>query len=539
MAYVTLVLSGTYREIEAGERSIATRLAERHAFHYSGFLAQLHAVRRRKRVRTLVIECREDFLPVYSAAAEAIRRDLAALRDSGIEIHFHAPRYSEATLYIASACNYRYIAPLGTVSLSGFGRTFLFFRRVLDRQGIHAEVFRRGAYKSAADPLRSDTLEPAARRQYQEYFDVQQREFNNTVSDSLCRSIAQIRELIDGRVLHDREAITEGWISEITTINELTERFKTTKNKPVRMRVRSSGYGRGKQVAVLALDGAIVEGKSRRDPLMGSAIGSRSIVRQITQLRENKRCAAVVVRINSPGGSAAASELIRHELLRLADRKPLVVSMSTVAASGGYWIATSAPLILAERTTLTGSIGVIGLIMTAPKLFKRLGITHQTLKTGPYRDLGSPLRAMSIDEKQLVEREIEYTYRRFLEIVAAARKLSVDHVHQIAQGRIWDGAEALRQRLVDEIGGLPQAMDRAAALASLSRPAVRFYPQYKPGLVDRLISSRSSTSLPGTIATLTHPAIDLGAAIDSLRRTPLAILPQALYSTVQSTVSSM
>ncbi len=548
MRYATIVLSGRYREIPHAGHSPAARLADRHAFCYNEFSATLHALRRNRAVKRALIECREDFLPSYSSAAEAIRRDLVALRDSGVELHFYAPRYSESALYIASGCNYRYIAPLGTIALTGFGGTFVFLRRLLERKGVHAEVFKRGAYKSAADGLRSDSLEPAVRRQYQEYFDVQQREFNRTVCEGMSKSISQINELIQGRVLHDAEAVEQGWVSEVVSLQQLQQRWKDGKTRAKQLKIRSRGYGRGKQVAVLALDGPIVEGRSRRDPLMGNAVGSHSLVQQIAMLRENKKCAAVVLRINSPGGSAAASELIRHELLRLGERKPLVVSMSTVAASGGYWIACAAPLILAERTTLTGSIGVIGLIMTAAKLFNRLGISFHALKTGPFRDLGTPVRAMTAHEKQLVDREIEYTYQRFLTLVAASRKISVEHAHQLGQGRIWDGAEAVQQRLVDEIGGLPQAVDRAAAIAGVSSPGVRFYPQHKPTLLERLLTSRSADALlsqhlaafvPGTPAAGIYAPAQLAAALEALRRTPLTILPQALYSTLHSTLSSM
>ena len=548
MRYATIVLSGRYREIARAGHSPAARLSDTHAFCYSEFSTTLHALRRHRTLKRVLIECREDFLPGYNSAAETIRRDLVALRDSGVELHFHAPRYSEASLYIASGCNYRYIAPLGTVALSGFGGTFVFLRRLLERRGVRAEVFKRGAYKSAADALRSDSLEPAVRRQYQEYFDVQQREFNRTVCDGMSRSISQIDELIQGRVVHDAEAVEQGWVSEVVSLEQLRQRWKTHKIRPKKLKTRSRGYGRGKQVAVLAIDGAIVEGRSRRDPLMGNAVGSRSLARQIATLRENKKCAAVVLRINSPGGSASASELIRHELALLGECKPLVVSMSTVAASGGYWIACAAPLILAERTTLTGSIGVVGLVITAAKLFHRLGISFHALKTGPFRDIGSPVRAMTPDEKQLIEGEIDYTYQRFLTLVADSRKISVDHAHQLGQGRIWDGAEALQQHLVDEIGGLPQAVERAAAIAGVSSPGVRFHPQHKPTLLERLLTTRStdallseqlSTPVPGMPAGGYCDPAQLAAAFETLRRTPLAILPQALYSTLHSTLSSM
>ncbi len=566
MSYAKLTLSGPYRDTAPSDQSLRSRMADRRAFHFSSFLARIESLLQRKSVRHVIIDMHADFLPEFSAAAEQIRRELQRLRERGKELHFCATQYRESALYLGSACDHRHIAPLGTLALDGVGHSFVFLRRMLERRGVRAEVFRRGRFKSAADPFRTDTLDPDNQRQYQEYFDVKQREVVRVLTEEYRASSAAIEELLHGRVVHDEEAVAEGWVHDVATVRDVTDRLKSSKQKAARVKSAAAGYAKGKQVAVLFVEGPIVDGESRRHPLFGNATGAATILQQINAISKNKRCKAVVVRINSPGGSATASELIRYELHNLGQQKPIVSSMSTVAASGGYWIATAGTPVLAEKTTLTGSIGVVSLVLTASRLWHRLGITHKTVKTTPYQDMGSLFRSMTTEERALMEREIERIYARFLQLVATSRRLEVEHVHQLSEGRVWDGAEALNQKLIDEVGGLPQAIDRAAALAGVKKPAVRFYPRVKPSLLERLIDGRSlgstaaaggagpeiaQTGLSNASFQPTPLTLRQLTELRSLWRTPLVILPEAfhlfdalhpfeaLHSTVQSLESPM
>lgn len=560
MSYAKLVLSGPYRDTTPSDRSLRTRVADRRAFHFSSFVTTVESLLQRRSVRHVIVEMHADFLPEFTAAAEQVRRELQRLQSSGKELHFCATQYRETALYLASSCAYRHIAPLGTVTLDGIGHTFVFLRRLLERKGVRAEVFRRGKYKSAADPFRTDTLDPDTQRQYQEYFDVKQREVVRVLREDYKRTPEAIEELRNGRVIHDHEAVTERWVHDVATVEDIAELLKKRKQKQARLKTKAGGHRKGKQVAVLFVEGPIVDGESRRHALFGNAVGAATVVQQIASISKNKRCKAAVLRVNSPGGSAAASELIRYELHKLAQKKPLVVSMSTVAASGGYWISMAGTPVLAERTTLTGSIGVVSLVLTGSRLMHRLGITHRSVKTTPYQDMGSIFRSMTNEERVLMEREIERIYTRFLQLVAAARQIDVVHAHQLAQGRIWDGLEALNQKLVDEIGGLPQAIDRAAAIAGLKKPAVRYYPRFKPSILDRLVEGRTVGPAAAAIPTASDPTAagaealarstplaDLTphlqpAEMRALSRTPLLILPEALdslHSTLQSMVASM
>lgn len=538
MSYAKLTLSGPYRDTAPSDQTLRSRIADRKAFHFSTFAARVERLLQKKSVRLVIIDMHADFLPEFSAAAEQIRRELQRLQARGKVLHFCATQYRESALYLGSACDYRHIAPLGTVAFHGVGHSFVFLRRMLERRGVRAEVFRRGRYKSAADPFRTDTLDPNNEQQYQEFFDVKQREVVRVLAEAYRAPAAAIDQLLNGRVIHDEEAVAEGWVHDVTTVRDVTDRLKAEKQKAVRLKVGTAGYGKGKQVAVLFVEGPIVDGASRRHPLFGNATGAATVVEQINAIRKNKGCKAVVVRINSPGGSATASELIRYELQNLGEQKPLICSMSTVAASGGYWIATAGASVLAEQTTLTGSIGVVTLVLTASRLWHRLGITHKTVKTTPYQDIGSLLRSMTTEERALMEREIDRIYARFLQLVATSRRLDIEHVQQLAEGRVWDGAEALNQKLVDEIGGLPQAIDRAAALAGVRKPAVRFYPRVKSSLLERLIDGRSLGST--AVAWDAGPA-DLQAELRSLWRTPLLILPEAFHSfdALHSTLQSL
>lgn len=299
---------------------------------------------------------------------------------------------------------------------------------------------------------------------------------------------------------------------------------KSQLSKPQLTKPRTLILKPRKKIAVLVFEGAIIDGKSKQHPLLGQAIGPESFIPHIRKLQDDKSVKGVVLRVNSGGGSAAASEDILDALARLREKKPLVVSMSEVAGSGGYWIATEAERVFAHHSTLTGSIGVLTLFFYLEKFLKKHGITSSSLKTGPYADLGSMLRSMDKRERELVDAEVERIYRLFLERVGRCRARTVEEIDAVAQGRVWSGLQAQQHHLVDEIGGIESAVAYLLGKLELSRAKVQFYPRIKRSFLEKQLSKAGPTAV----------AMDPVEVLDFLRQysaRPLAVLPEWWLST--------
>ncbi len=539
--YTTLILSGTFREGPLQSKSILNRTSTSD-FRYDLFLSRIDWILRSKSISRIIVEHRYDFSPRLFAGAEAVRRELQRLRDAGKELHFVSSGLDDLSLYIASVAHRRYLHPTGAVTLRGLSRDFLFARRRLEREGVIAHVHRRGEYKSAGDLFRADHLEDATREEYQRYLDSVDEVLLTRTADALGTTVAKLRGFREEPQLLDSAAREAGFCDKLAAVEDLREQWKKEKYAEKKPRRLKPGFGKGVRVAVVVLEGTITPGSSRRLPLMGQAMGSRSTVETLKDLRSSKRVRAVVARINSPGGSAIASDEIRHELVRLAEKKPLFLSMSEVAGSGGYWIATVGRRLFAEETTLTGSIGVITASLDASGLMRREGITGDAVRTAPLADAGATYRRPTDEELRIAEAEVDQYYRAFLDHVAAFRKSAPEDIDRVARGRIWSGRDALEQGLVDAVGGLRDALEAARGEIAAKRIRVDFYPRAKLNLVERLIAGGVSArlgdafvgALPGTG---THTSLDgagwaalplhlLARYAPVLNGKPLAVVPE-------------
>ena len=532
MSYVRLVLSGSYHETGIQTRGLSSA-ARNAGFRFDVFFLKVEALKRKKDVKKVLIECRQDF-SALAAGLEEIRERIEALKACGKEVYFYSSSYSGPQLYLAAACSYRLIHPMGTVRFFGLSQSFLFARRIMRRFGIDSEIIRRGGYKSAGDRFRTDKLEEPNREQYEHFMSTVMDSLREGIKSGFDKNNDDIEQLIGGRVLTADAAADASWIDEIVTAGEFLERWKTQGDKEFKFRKTPEKAGHGfsfvsRQIAVLVFEGAIVDGHSRRDPVMGQAVGAVSFIPRIRELRDDRKVKAVVFRINSGGGSAFASEEITAELRLLAGKKPLIVSMSEIAGSGGYWISCCGRKTFALPTTLTGSIGVISIYLAWHRLLENIGLTHDTIRKGEYADTGSPLRAMTDRERNIIELEIENMYRGFVDMVAGFRKISPDDVDAAAQGRVWPGSSARDYKLVDEMGGLSDAVRAAAEEAGISRPVVRFYPEVKHGLIERLImniSKEDDESLE-TIAALSGLSRLAEGALKSCG--PMALTEEELF----------
>ncbi|MFP4407702.1 MAG: signal peptide peptidase SppA [Spirochaetaceae bacterium] len=520
MKFATLTLSGSFAETapQTGSLRAAGRSKR---FRFDTFLLSVEKILDNRRIRRVLIDCRPDFAPRLFGGAEAVREQLERLCRSGREIYFYAREYDQLRLYLASVCSIRIIHPLGHLSFFGVSRPFLFFKNLIDKHKIEPEILRRGEYKSAGDRFRTDSLDQANREQYRAYLDRVTGELEEQVERGFNKSKGDLREFVNGTILTAQAARQEGWIEEIDTLSRRLQEWKEEKAREEKLKKLGRSYGKGrKKIAVLVFEGAIIDGESRELPGIGQALGDSSYLPHIRKLAEDKSVKGVVFRVNSGGGSAIASEEILSALRELRKKKPLVVSMSELAGSGGYWIALEAERVFAHKTTLTGSIGVITMLFSLQKFLKRLGITTETIRTGPHADLGSGLRSMSKEERKIMQALVDDLYETFVEKVAKARGRTVEEVEAIARGRVWSGFDGVTRGLVDELGGLTDAVEYLRSSLNLKRSTVAFYPEVKRSFLQRLILKNAPVAVPAGLGET--------ARLLSVLRGPLALMPEAV-----------
>ncbi|MCB1952203.1 MAG: signal peptide peptidase SppA [Zoogloeaceae bacterium] len=446
----------------------------------------LTAIRRAStdsRIRALVIET-DRLGPAPITKLAAIRDEIAAFKASGKPVIARARRYNQAQYYLATAADRVILAPDGYVLMQGLARYGTYYKRALDQLGVKVQVFRAGKYKSFVEPYTRSDMSPEDRAVTRELLDAVWAQLRSDVATT--RKIAPA--VVDDYVINYRAllAAAEGDTAQMAKAQGLVDdlmddnawaRFQQAElgldpALALSARVEVDGYlaategwtpTDGEAIAVITAQGAIVDG----DGPPGT-VGGDPTVAMLQALRDDPRVRAVVVRIDSPGGSAFASEQIRLALQSLRDAgKPVVASMSSVAASGGYWIATGADEIWAAPMTLTGSIGVFGLFPDVSAPLQRLGLDVDGVATAPLAGALDPRRPLSEDASAALQMGVDHTYDRFLQRVAEARNISVDAADAVAQGRVWTGQEAKARGLVDQLGGLDQAVAAAARLAGL------------------------------------------------------------------------
>ena len=343
MKYTKLVLSGSYHETGMQTKGLSSA-ARREGFRFDEFFLKTEAIIKQKDITKVFLECRQDFSTGIFSGLEEIRARIEKLGASGKEIYFYAHAYGVQELFLAAACSYRLMHPLGNLRFYGLSQSFIFARNIMRRFGIDAEIIRRGDYKSAGDMYRTDRLAEPNREQYEHYLSTVMGIIRGSICSGFGKTDDDIDILLDGGTLNAEKAADAGWIDEIVSAGEFISRWDEQKDKEFSFRKMPRKAGKGRlfneeTIAVLVFEGAIVDGRSRHEPLLGQAVGAESFIPHIRKLRDDRKVKAVVLRINSGGGSAFASEDVTAELRLLADKKPLVVSMSEVAGSGGYWMS--------------------------------------------------------------------------------------------------------------------------------------------------------------------------------------------------------
>jgi len=428
------------------------------------------------------------------ATLEEVRNALLDFKSSGKFIYAYSEVYSQKAYYLATTANKLYLNPQGGMEIKGLSSQIMFFKKMLDKLDMEVQIFRHGKFKSAIEPFMLDKMSDANRTQVETYLGslwnhmvdgiaknrkITSKEINDMANNLSIRSPedAVKYKLVDALKYED-EVFSD--IKKNISLSE-TDKINFVSLNKYSGAIKETKLSKDK-IAVIYAVGEIESGEGDDEK-----IGSVRIAKAIRDARLDKNVKAIVLRVNSPGGSALASDVIWRETVLAQKAKPFIVSMGDVAASGGYYISCAADRIFAQPNTITGSIGVFGMIPNAQKaLSEKLGITIDTVNTNKHSDVGTILRGVSSYEFEYVQQSVEHIYDVFITKVAAGRKTSKNNIDSVGQGRVWSGADAIKINLVDELGGINDAIAYAAKQAKISDYKLQLLPKQKDPLQELL-----------------------------------------------------
>jgi len=430
------------------------------------------------------------FLDVSSLAAgfatiEEVRNALIDFKKSGKFILAYSEVYTQGAYYLASVADKVYMNPEGMIDFRGLSTEMMFFKGSLEKLEIEAQIIKVGTYKSAVEPFILDKMSEPNRQQVNSFLGSMYDHFLTEISRSRKISKKTLFSLADSsKIRNPNDALVYKMIDGLKYKDEVIDELKSKSGIEMNKELKSvsieeyapapeeNSSGSSNRIAIVYANGEIISGEGNDE-----SIGSDRISRAIRKARLDNKVKAIVLRVNSPGGSALASDVIWREMVLSKKVKPVIVSMGDVAASGGYYIACAADSIFAQPNTITGSIGVFGIIPNMQKFFKnKLGITFDGVKTGRYADIGSINRPLTDAERMIIQQEINKVYSTFTQKVADGRKKSQSYVDSIGQGRVWSGTEALQNGLVDRLGNIDDAIASAAKKAKLKDFKIVSYP---------------------------------------------------------------
>ncbi|KGT95690.1 protease 4 [Erwinia typographi] len=491
----------------------------------------VNAIRQAKgdaNISGMVLDLR-DFAGADQPSLQYIGKALREFRDSGKHIYATGDSYSQAQYYLASFANKIYLSPQGTVDLHGFATNGLYYKSLLDNLKVSSHVFRVGTYKSAVEPFLRDDMSPDARMADSRWIGELWQNYLTTVAANRQITPEQLfpgaQGLLDG--LQKTGGDTAIYAKDNKLVDELASRslvdqqlskvfgwdqqakdYKGTSIYDYQLKDNGSSDG---NIAVVMANGAIMDGEETP-----GSVGGDTTAMEIRQARLDPKIKAIVLRVNSPGGSVTASETIREELAAAKEAgKPVVVSMGGMAASGGYWISTPASYIIASPSTLTGSIGIFGVINTVENTLDAIGVHTDGVSTSPLADVATT-KALPPEVQQMMQLSIENGYKNFLGLVAKSRNKTPEQIDQIAQGHVWTGSDAKANGLVDAMGDFDDAVAKAAELAKLKTSKLNWY-QDDPSFADLLFSQldvSARAALPQALkAWLPAPMYDVMATL--------------------------
>jgi protease-4 len=418
-----------------------------------------------------------------------LREALVDFKTSGKFIIAYDEAYTEGGYYIASVADEIYLNPLGGIDFNGFSSEGIFFKGLFEKVGVKPEIFRVGEFKSAVEPFILEKNSPEARLQTQSFLDDMNQFALHGVAESRGIAYDSLKKINDLMLVRKpKDAVAYGLATDLLYYDQVLSKLKdklgvdedddikTINATDLNSAAKSKNITSSNRIAVIIAEGEIVGGNAT------GVISSERFAKEIRKARKDDNIKAIILRVNSPGGSVIASEVIWREMAEAKKAKPLYVSMGEVAASGGYYIAAPADTIVAQPNTITGSIGIFGMMFNAQELLNdKLGITVDVVKTGELSDFMNPTRPMTEVERNIIQGTVEDGYETFISRVAEGRGMSPEAVKEVASGRVWTGNQAKERGLVDVLGGLNTTIELAAARIGASDDyRVVYYPTKKP-----------------------------------------------------------
>ena len=479
------------------------------------------------------------------AGVQEIRDAVADYRESGKPIVGYLEFGLAPAYYLASACDEVVMTPSSPLIVVGVAAYEMFLRGALDKIGLEADLVAAGDYKTAINGYTETTFTPEHREATEALVGDLYEQLADGIAEGRGMTPARVRALIDEGPFVPADAVRHGLVDELAYEDELLARLAPDDDEPAtidaaayrRVSARSLGLGGGPRIAVVYAEGPILTGSVGAPlPGAGSIVASRTTSRAIRQAREDDSIEAIVLRVNSPGGDATASDIIWRELVLARDEKPLVASMSEVAASGGYYIAAPAHAIVAQPGTVTGSIGVFAGKFATRGALEKLGVGMEGVAYGAQADLFSPVDRFSEAGRASMQAQVDDTYERFLQVVVDGREMSRDEAHAVGQGRIWTGRQALDRGLVDELGGLRRAVELARAQAGIDADrevTLVTYPAARSFFDALRVGARTWSSLGGAAAWAQGPEAGIARTLWwqarlAVRGAPLLLMPPLL-----------
>lgn len=451
------------------------------------------------------------------AKIEELRQAILTYRKSGKPIIAYIEELPDGDreYYLATACDRIVMHPLGWLGINGLAAYVPFFKGTLDRLGITAEFEHIEEFKTAYNQFTEKGFTPAHREMLTSIYENVFNYYVEQIAAARQRPVEEIKNLIDRGYFQAKEAVDSGLVDEIAYEDQIfqTETMAVyrelkgiTSEKYSKVRPERFGLNLGRKFALIFAGGTIISGSGEQ-----FVLGSETFSRWLRAAVKDRTIEAIIVRVDSPGGSAVASDIIYHELIKARSEKPVVISMSGLAGSGGYWISLGGHRIVAQPQTLTGSIGVIAGKFSFDGFLEKIGVTTDKIVIGKNADAFSFYRRFTPEERKILRKEIGYIYQQFLERVASARNLSVEEVDRIGRGRVWTGQQAKNLKLVDELGGLPAAIEEAARLAGLPpEKEVRLvvWPARR-SLLDIILGRKTELAPASRTASLLNPAMKI------------------------------
>ena len=436
---------------------------------------------------------------------QEIRNALSDFKKSGKFVVAYSDSYTQKMYYLCSVANKVELNPQGSLEWKGLCVQYMFYKNLLEKLGVKMQVFRVGTYKSAVEPYILNKMSDANRAQSKDMISQIWKQILSDVSQSRNLSVQQLNEYADNGLMFQpaeaavKDKMIDGTARESDMPDIIKSMMHLKNSQKVQLlslddmvNVETKGNSSNNKIAVYYAFGDIGDGKKSSTDDTG--IYANDMVDDLKKLTDDDDIKAVVLRVNSPGGSAFASDQIWYAINKLKKKKPVIVSMGDYAASGGYYISCGANAIVAQPTTLTGSIGIFGLIPEASSLTKKIGISFDNVKTNKLSDFGDMSRGMNSEEQTLMQMEINRGYQTFLSRCAHGRKRTASQINSIGQGRVWTGTEALKLGLVDRLGGLNDAVALAAKTAHIKNYETESYPG-KESFLSSLISNETTKEI--------------------------------------------